>query len=73
MLIELIIRVKVVNDKRFKYIFFKKFNNLLIIMLSTRSKVLYKISSKCSKYAGKGAFTSKYFWVSGCIKPSTYA
>lgn len=50
---ELIIRVKVVNDKSFADYFSKKFNNLFIFMLSCTHKfyleTYYKTSSKCAK------------------------
>lgn len=42
MLIELIIRVNMVNDKRFKLNFLKKFNNLLIIIPSFFLKFFIK-------------------------------
>ena len=42
MLIELIIRVKMVNDKGFNHNFLKKFNNLLIIILILPRKSFIK-------------------------------
>lgn len=39
---ELIIRVKVVNDKSFVYYFLKKINNLLIFILSCAGKSHHK-------------------------------